>query len=188
MKFYLASFLFLPLTVIAADTNDLPKLVPAYGEIQPTFWEQHGTLVIIGSCAFLVLAALAVWKILQPKPAVILPPEMVARAALSQLSQQSEDGKLLSEVSQILRCYLGSVWQLPGVELTTAEFYAALVQPDKIHPSLGESISSFLRECDVRKFSPARGTDPLDAVNRALKIVAQVENEIRRRDVGDPCA
>ena len=169
-------FIFSALPAFARPaTNDPPALVPAYGEIRPTFLEQHGTLVIIGSFALIVLAALVLWKMLQPKPPVVLPPEVLARGALTKLLRQPEDGKLLSEVSQILRRYLGSAFQMPGAELTTAEFCSGLARNDKIDLQLGESVSSFLRECDMRKFSPASAAPPLDAVNRALNFVNDVE-------------
>ena len=166
---------------IFAQTNEPPTLVPAYGEISPTFLEQHGTIVVICGCAFLVLASLAIWKMLQPKPAVVLLPETIARDALARLQAQLEDGNVLSEVSQILRRYVGVVFQMPDAELTTAEFCAALARNDKITLQTGESISSFLRECDVRKFSPASSALPVNAVNRALEFVAHIENETRRR-------
>lgn len=184
MKFCLTNFLFAPLALIAAATNAPPALVPAYGEIAPTFWEQHEILVSIGGITLLVLTTLAVWKIMQPKPAVILPPEVVAREALNKLLQQPEDGKLLSEVSQVLRGYGGAVFQIPGAELTTAEFCIALMQIEKNDPSLRESISNFLRECDVRKFSTADGTAPSNTVSRALEIVVRVEEKTHRRDAG----
>ena len=164
---------------VHAQTNDLLTLVPAYGEIPPTFFEQHQAIVIIGVCAFLMLTAFVVWKNFNPKPAPILPPEKVAREALTKLQAQPEDGKLLSEVSRILRRYVGAVFDFPGGEMTTAEFIFALARNDKINLKLGESISSFLRECDVRKFSPANSAIPVNAADRALKIISQAE---RRRE------
>ena len=181
MKFCLASFWLLPF-VAAADTNALPALVPAYGEIAPTFLEQHKAIVIIGVLLAAALAALIVWKIFSPKPAPVLPPEKIARDALAKLQAQPEDGQLLSEVSQILRRYVGAVFHFSGGELTTAEFCSALARNEKINLQLGESVSNFLRECDVRKFSPAGGTASVNAVSRALKIVAQIEQETHRHD------
>ena len=187
---------------IFAQTNDLPALVPAYPEIPPTFWEQHGTLVIIGAFVFLTVAAVVAWEIFRPKPAPVLPPEKIARDALARLQAQPEDGKLLSEVSQILRRYFGAVFQMPGAELTTAEFSTALSVSEKISTELAGAIAAFLRECDKRKFSPpgAVGVQasacsesppaPLDTrkrelqptAARALEIVSLVEKETHRQD------
>ncbi len=61
-----------------------------------------------------------------------MPPEMVAREALAKLRCQTEDGKVLSEVSQILRRYFSTAFQFPPGELTTAEFSVALACNDKI--------------------------------------------------------
>ena len=179
------ALLFLAITcdlTIHAQTNDLPALVPAYGEIPPTFLEQHKAIVIIGVFAFLTLAAFGVWKIFNPKPAPVLPPEKIAREALARLQAQPEDGKLLSEVSQILRRYVGTVFGFPGGEMTTAEFCGAISRHEKIGTELSGAIASFLRECDVRKFSPANSATPVNAVQRALEIVARVENETHRQD------
>ena len=83
MKTFFASFLFLPFAVIAADINVLPALAPAYGEIPPTFWEQHQTTIIIASFAVLAFAFLFVKVMLRPESPRILPPETVARQALA---------------------------------------------------------------------------------------------------------
>jgi hypothetical protein len=150
-------------------------LAPAYGEIPPTFWEQHGTTIIVASLMFVVLVALLIWKLLQPKPPVVIPPEVRARQALAKLQGQPEDGKLLSEVSQILRHYVAAVFDLPGGELTTTEFLTALARHEKIPIDLSETVCGFLRECDVRKFSPANAVAPLNAVARALKFISLAE-------------
>ncbi len=163
----------LSVTARAADSNTVPLLIPAYGEIPPTFWEQNGTIVIIDVIVF--LAAAAAWKIFRPKPALVLPPEKIACEALARLQAQPEDGKLLSEVSRILRRYIGAAFDFSGGEMTTAEFCASISQSKKIGPELAQTISDFLRECDVRKFSPANSAVPVNAVNRALEIIQQIE-------------
>ena len=172
----------LSVTARAADTSALPALIPAYGEIPPTFWEQHKAILIIGIFAFLLLAALVVWKIFKPKPAPVLPPEAIALEALTKLQSQPEDGKLLSEVSQIVRRYAGAVFGFPGGEMTTAEFCGAILRHEKIGPELSGAIASFLRECDVRKFSPASSATQINAVQRALEFVARIEKDTRRQD------
>jgi hypothetical protein len=175
MKFLFTTFLLVPVVAIAADTNALPALVPAYGEMPPTFWEQHGTLVIVGGFAFVILAMLVLWKLFQPKPAVILPPEFLAREALAKLIGRPEDGKLLSDVSQILRRYVIAAFNFPAAEMTTAEFCAALAGNEKIGAELAGSISNFLRECDDRKFSTSPFAAPLNAAARALEILNLAE-------------
>jgi hypothetical protein len=175
MKFLPATFLLLSAVAKAADTNALPALAPAYGEMPPTFWEQHRTLVIAGGFAFVIFSMLVLWKLFQPKPAVILPPEILARDALAKLISQPEDGKLLSDVSQILRRYVIAAFHFPAAEMTTSEFCAALADNEKIGAELAESISSFLRECDERKFSTSPAAAPLNAAARALELIASAE-------------
>ena len=174
MKSLSAIFLSLAFVANAADTNTLPTLVPAYGEIPPTFLGQHETAVIIGCFAFLAFAFLFLKAMFRPKSKRVLPPEIVARAALTKLQSQPEDGKLLSEVSQVLRRYVVAKFDLPAAELTTAEFCAALADHEKIGAELADSISAFLRECDKQKFSSSPSA-PLHAATTALGLITSVE-------------
>ena len=177
------SFLYAPVPAIAQPANALPPLIPAYGEIPPTFWEQHGTLVLIGVFAFLVLAGLGLWKMFQPKLQPVLPPEAIARAALEKIKSQPEDGKVLSEVSQILRRYVCAAFDLPGNERTTAEFCAAISNHETIGAELAQTLASFLRECDVRKFSPKNSPGTINAAGRALELIAQAEKRREQTNV-----
>jgi hypothetical protein len=165
-----------------ASTNALPALAPPYGEIPPTFWERHGTVILVAGTAVIALAVLILWKIFRPKPPVILPPEVLAREALTKLLRQPEDGKLLSNVSQILRRYVIAAFELPAAELTTTEFCAALAASEKIGTEPAQAISDFLRACDERKFSTSPAAAPLNAATRALELVALTENARHRQD------
>ena len=172
----LAGILFLPLAVLAADTNALPPLVPAYGEIPPTFWEQYKAWMITGGFVLVLLLALAVWFLLKPKPPVVLSPAFIAREALKKLKHQAEDGSLLSEVSQIFRRYVGAVFGFPAGEMTTAEFSSTLAADPKADPQIAERVSAFLRDCDKVKFMAHNSALPLNAVGRALQLVEQIES------------
>ena len=138
--------------------------------------------MFIDVTVFLAVAAAVAWEIFRPKPAPVLPPEKTARAALTRLQAQPEDGELLSAVSQVLRRYIGTLFGFSGGEMTTAEFCTAISRHEKIGTELSGAIAGFLRECDVRKFSPANSATPVNAVQRALEIVARVENETHRQD------
>jgi hypothetical protein len=175
MKTSLASFLFLPFAAIAADTNALPALAPAYGKLPPTFWEQHQTAIVIGGFLLILAQSLFLWKMLMRLQPSVEPPENLARAALNRLLDEPEDGKLLSEVSQILRRHIGAAFQMRGAELTTSEFTAEILPHEKIGQELAGKISDFLRECDARKFAPEKNTAALDAVERALDFITQLE-------------
>ena len=156
-------------------TNDLPKLLPPYGELPPTFWEQHGAAMVLVSLVVLILIALIVWWRLRPKPPVILPPEVQARTALEALRQRPEDGACLSHISQILRRYFLAAFQLPPGELTTAEFCQMLSGHAQIGGELSTAVAAFLHRCDEQKFSPGKSSVALGAVEQALALIAQAE-------------
>jgi hypothetical protein len=177
VKTIFTTLLLLPLAVLADDTNALPALAPAYGELPPTFWEQHQTPIIIGIFALLAFAFLFVKTILRPESPKKLGPEVVARQALTKLKSQPEDGNILSAVSQTLRRYLGESFNLPNQELTTAEFCATIEASPQIGTVLAGDIASFLRECDVRKFSLQKSAQPICAATRALELVALAEKQ-----------
>ena len=177
MKTFFASFVLLTFAALAADTNALPSLAPAYGELPPTFWEQHESTIVIAGFAVIAVAFLFLRVWLRPETPVVLPPEVLARQTLAKLQSQPEDGMRLSEVSQCLRRYVSETFNLPNHELTTAEFCAAIGGSPQLRAGLAETISSFLRECDVRKFSPANSAPPINAASRALELVALAEKQ-----------
>lgn len=166
-------------------TNPLPALAPPYGELPPTFWERHGPIVLTGVFIIVAVAGLLVWKLFQPAPPPpVLPPERLARQTLAQWLDRPEDGKTLSEISQVLRRYLAAGFAFPSGELTTAEFCAVLAGSKEIGADLAHTISAFLRECDARKFSPANPNTPMNAARRALDLVDWAEKVRNRRDAG----
>jgi hypothetical protein len=128
------------------------------------------------------MAAVVIWQILKLRPERILPPAIVAREALAKCRVLPEDGKVLSQVSQTLRRYVGAVLQFPQGEFTTAEFCRELEHNERITPQLKRAIADFLLACDERKFSPAVLSGPLDAAGRALEFVDCIEKESCRQD------
>jgi hypothetical protein len=165
-------------------TNAMPQLLPPYGQMPPTFWEQHEAVVAAGGFVLLALAAFIVWRILNPRPQPVLPPAIAARAALARCRGRPEDRTVLGEVSQALRRYAGAVFEFPSGEYTTAEFCAELERSAKLTPELTRDISDFLRSCDERKFSPAVSSAPLDAADRANKFIVAIElRDCPRKDV-----
>jgi hypothetical protein len=158
-------------------TGPLPPLAPPAPPLPPTYWELHGTCVLASGFALLGVAAVVMWFVFQPRPPVVTPPAVAARAALTRLRGRPEDGQVLSEISRVLRQYLVAVLDLPAQELTTAEFSATLAGPEKIGAELVPAIIAFFRECDQRKFSPAAATAPLNAADQALALVAEWERQ-----------
>ena len=182
----IASFCLLPFASSAlaqSNTNTLPSLAPAYGELKPTFWEQHHIVVLVGSIVLILLAGMIIWLLLRPRPPVPVPPETLARETFEKLRPQPENGKVLSEISHALRSYVVAAFGFPAGEYTTAEFSAALVKTDKIAADQAGLISCFLRECDERKFAPSNPSNPLNAAERALEIVSNLEKQRASLDV-----
>jgi hypothetical protein len=155
----------------------LPPLSPAYGEIRPTLWEQHGTAILILGFVAVISAGVLSWLIFRPPPPIPVPPEVLARETLTKLSSQPEDGKVLSEISQTLRRYIIARYQFSSGEWTTLELSAALAGNQRVTDDLAQTISSFFRECDERKFSSVNEGAPLNAASRALEIVSQAEKQ-----------
>jgi hypothetical protein len=167
-----------PVSLLAQNsTNALPPLAPAYGEIRPTIWEQHGTEIVVAGVVFVALLGAASWMVFRPKAPAAVPPEVQARDILTRLAGRPEDGKILSEISQTVRHYVVAAFDLPPGESTTGEFTAAVAQNGKIGPGPAQIVSDFLRECDHRKFSPVNPAAPMNAGRRALEIVSELEKQ-----------
>jgi hypothetical protein len=143
----------------------------------PTFWEQYGLAVLAAGLVLLALAGAMGWFLLRPKPPLVVPPAVVARLALAEWRQRPEDGRALSEISQILRRYLVAAAGLPPGEQTTTDFAAAIANSSAIGAERAQAIVAFLRECDRRKFSPKTPAPPLAAAGRALEIVDEKEEQ-----------
>jgi hypothetical protein len=172
-----------PFLGLAAETNsdsDVPtsSLHPPRGEILPSFWEENGTLVILGGICLLAVIALCVWLFTRPKPPVIVPFAVVARKELEALRPQPENGLLLSRASQILRHYIGAVFGWPAGELTTAEFSHGLLSDPKVGPELAGEASKFLRACDIRKFAPLPPSTPDGVIAQAMRIIDLTESRL----------
>ena len=128
---------------IHGETNALAPLAPPYGEMPPTFWEQHGTSVVLAGLSAVALAGFIGWLILRPRQKIIIPPEAQARAALEDLRQRPEDGVVLSRVSQVLRNYFVAAFKLAPGEFTTAEFNRLILGHEQIGAELIAAVVNF---------------------------------------------
>jgi hypothetical protein len=158
-------------SAFAQPSNDIPPLSPAYPEIQPTYWEQHGTIILIGSVAVAITIGIVLWLLLRPRPAAPVPPEILARRALEVLRKRDEDGLVLSEVSQVLRRYVVAAFEMSRDEMTTAELCAALNRNERVGARLSDKLTEFLRRNDERKFSSAVASGRLNAAAHALELI-----------------
>ncbi len=158
-----------------AAAEEIPTLRPPHDELHPSFWEQHGGWLVL---AFVVVASAVLlgWKLLRrPKPEIVTPPEVLARRALEALRGRVEDMGLVVEVSQILRRYVVSAFQLPPHELTTAELQRAFQSQSQISATLTTAVIHFLSKCDERKFASVTTAALTGTVARALELVNDIE-------------
>jgi hypothetical protein len=155
--------------------DEIPPLRPPQGEIPPTFWEQHGLIVVVLSVLLLAIVGALIWLLTRPRRPIVIPPEAEARQALESLPKESEDGLVVSQVSQILRHYILTAFGLPPDEMTTTEFCRAIASHDRPGPELTASITEFLRRCDERKFARTASLPPLGAVPQAFKFIELTE-------------
>jgi hypothetical protein len=156
-------------------TNATLKLLPPYGELPPTFWEQNAPAISFAGLGAVALVAFVLWLIFRTKPKIIIPPEVQAREALQKLRAQPEDGAVLSRISQVVRIYFSAAFQLSQGELTTTEFCREVSNSEKVGEELSSAATDFLRESDARKFSTTAGAEKIDAANQALNLVEQAE-------------
>lgn len=177
------AFVFIALTVFAAETNGpsdalTSSLRPPRGEIPPSFWEQYGAWLILGTVLAVAVLAFAIWFITRPKPVTPIPFSVQARQELGPLRQLPEDGALLSRTSQIVRHYLAAMFSLASEERTTTEFAEAVLDDPRVGPALAAEVSEFLRICDVRKFAPGAPAASSGTVDRALLIIDRAEGRL----------
>jgi hypothetical protein len=157
------------------NKNAPPKLSPPYGELPPTFWEQHASSLVFACLGVIVLITLGLCIIFRTKAKIIIPPEVQAREILKDLRRQPETGVVLSQVSQTVRSYFSAAFQLSPGELTTTEFCREISGKENIGGELSTAVAGFLRDCDAHKFSSTVASVKLDAANRALSLVEQAE-------------
>jgi hypothetical protein len=167
--FLVAGLLFVAGVAFAQSSDDVPPLLPARPEIPPTLWEQHGILIVGLSVLAVALAAAAIWWLLQPQPPVPVPIEIQTRQELERLNKNTEDGKTISRVSQVLKRYVAVAFEFPPGEMTTTEFNRAARESEKLGQQLTTQISDFLRQCDEQKFSPTAGVQ-ISAGARAVEL------------------
>ncbi len=142
----------------------------------PSFWEQHGWLVVLGAVVVLGAIAVGVWRSRRPKPVVEVSPEVTARQALEALRRQTEDVTLVGEVSRIVRRYLLGVFVLQNDELTTEELLKEVRACFQSDPDLLAVLGKLLHECDARKFAPLPQPAEGPIVPRALDLIARLQS------------
>jgi len=160
----------------AQTTNEFPELIPPYAELPPTFWQQHGPVLLISIFAGLIAIGLVAWFILHPKQVPIPPPAVQARRALEALRTQPETGESLSAVSQVLRRYFVMAFGNEPIELTTFELEKLASLEQRISEDLRNSLVGFLKRCDDLKFCRSPEVVESKAVVQAVALLERLED------------
>jgi len=188
-RLWAACWLAAAITASALSLNKqprrLPELLPELGPIEPSFWEQHGALLVAALVAAAAVLGVLVWKLRQPKPVTPPDPLDTARQMLRALVGRPEDSSLAAQTSQALRQFIRAALEMGEVERTAAEFEAILQRHPRLEPDLARALADFLRECEPRAFAPVPPSPSAGLVERALALADRLEAALRPPPASD---
>jgi len=164
-------------TAVALEKESL-HLEPPRDLLRPDFWEQYGTLVLVGGLLVLSFIAFLVSRWMQPEPLVMETPLQAVRRVLHQLCKEPKNPDIASQSSRALKRYIqGRLKLMPG-EMTTREIREAIHFRKELPEALVSKLESFFEQCDQWSFSTLPPADSLDPVETALSLVDQVESAL----------
>lgn len=134
--------------------------------------------VIAGVVLILSVIIVAIVRLLMRRPEILAPPPkpwVVAEKAMERLAEQIEQGMdaedFFVELTDIVRTYIESAFDLPATEQTTPEFLEALKLSDKLSADYRLLLMDFLNAADMVKF--ARAAADQQQIMNALKSARQ---------------
>ena len=137
---------------------------------------------VLGALAALALAfwAWRIWrkKRLQIPPIPIIPPHIRAKQKLAEaLALIGQPREFCILVSDTIRLYLEERFDFHAPERTTEEFLYELQGTNLLLPDQKESLSEFLKRCDLVKFARYEPREPelRDLHAAALRLVEETE-------------
>jgi hypothetical protein len=162
----------------AAATNDIRGIKPPVEVPDPLawLWWTLGALAVIA-------IALTLWlvlrkKVLAPKPVVIVPPHVRAKAKLAEALRFVSDPKLFCTlVSDTARVYLEERFNLRAPERTTDEFLVELRSSHHLTRDQKQSLGAFLESCDLVKFARFEPTEQAlrELHDSALRLIDETQ-------------
>lgn len=171
--------------LLAAAPESIPDLRPPENVLPPSFWEQHGGLMVVGGVLLLTVAIVGFWCFRRRTQSATPSPLSIAREGLLQLANQPGSDVVAGQVGGLLRRYLvASFKTLPPAELTADELAARL---PRVAPWLGAEllgqVTSLLTECDRLKYAhpPGPVPNPAQRAVELLERVASVQAAEQRR-------
>ena len=177
MKILSAIILLLAFVAKAADTNAPPALVPAYGEIKATFWEQHQVIIVVGVILFLIAQFFTLYRVLARVPIRTESPESQAQTALAGVCWKSQR---TADFSATFPGFCGAISagdsRCLAKRRPRQNSSSALRHNGKIQPCLrGEKVSSFFAR--VRCTEIFTKLKPPDETGRKVAQALDLVNE-----------
>jgi len=166
----------------APDIHDLHALAPL------TFWEKHGTEILLYGTLGLALAIFIGWLLLRKKP---VPPLTPYEQALLDLQfahgfqDTGQDKVFAIAASDAVRRYLESAYQMPAPERTTEEFLQVAASHAWLQGELTALLRRFLEFCDLAKFAGQQfGTEERAQLLNAAREFIDTAEKFRRPKTG----
>src|SRR6266571_2207796 len=172
-----------------SPTNAVPQLsasvTNALRDIKPPLEIPNGWLIVwwsLGALAAAVVVFLA-WRYGRNRRAQLaivplIPPHVRAKQKLQEaLALLGQPREFCILVSDTIRWYLEERFDFHAPERTTEEFLYELQSTDLLLPDQKESLSEFLKRCDLVKFARYEPREPelRDLHAAALRLVEETE-------------
>jgi hypothetical protein len=171
----MATNLTVPVATNATDLRDIkpPVEIPS---IWPWIWGTLGVLMI-AAVSFLI------WRYLRNRKAQVpivpaVPAHVRAKLRLQEaLAFIREPKPFCTLVSDTIRFYLEERFTFRAPERTTEEFLHELQSTDLLSPDQKESLSEFLKRCDLVKFARYEPGEPemRELHDSALRLIEETE-------------
>jgi len=167
-----------PTAVAGSATNGLRDIKPPVDIPNPWFW----VWVTLGALALagLFFLALKRWrkKKAETPPTPAIPAHVRAKQKLQEaLAFIGQPKEFCIIVSDTIRWYLEEHFNFHAPERTTEEFLYELQETDLLLPDQKESLTEFLKRCDLVKFAKYEPGEPElhDLHGAALRLVEETE-------------
>jgi hypothetical protein len=166
----------------AGDSVDIKPLKAQY-----EFKRNWLPYYIVGGVAVLVLAAIAFWwfklrkkrtpeEIVDLRPAWEIAFEMLAMLKQTQLVSDGRFKQYYIELTEIVRAYLGRMYRIAVLDMTTDEFLLQFGELD-LPNGLLEQTSAFLKHADLVKF--AKYVPERERAERDLMVAHDIVEAVR---------
>ena len=162
----------------AAAQDTLRDIKPPIEIINIWLWVAIGVVALVlaaGGIGLILFFALRKKQMVAPP---LIPPHMRAKEKLKEaLALIAQPKPFCILVSDTLRVYLEERFKFHAPERTTEEFLHELQATDRLLPDQKESLSDFLKRCDLVKFAryEPRETELRDLHYSAVRLVEETE-------------